>query len=105
IQTLAHELESLLELARQHKLPITPAIVNIILEGADTLKQFVGKINGQLASKKPAEPILVPTQRLLGKIRAVLAANSETGGSAPVEVVPLERPSQPEVVAQSIAEK
>src|SRR5208337_4570207 len=33
IQKLAHELESLLDLARQHKLELTPPVINIILEG------------------------------------------------------------------------
>jgi two-component system chemotaxis sensor kinase CheA len=73
IQTLAHELESLLDLARQQKLAITPAVINLILEGGDTLRQFSNEMAAQLAGKKPPGPIVVSTLRLLNRIRSALA--------------------------------
>jgi len=73
IQTLAHDLESLLDLARQHKLVITPAIINIILEGSDTLKQFLSEIGAQLTGTKPLAPIAIPITHLLKSIRTVLS--------------------------------
>lgn len=72
IQSLAHELESLLDQARQNKLEITPEVINVILEGGDTLKQFMVEIDGKLTGKSPAGPIVVPTLELLERIRAVL---------------------------------
>jgi len=72
IQTLAHELESLLDQARQGKLAITSPVIDIILGGSDTLKQFMDEIGAQLAGTKPPGAIRVPTLRLLSSIRAVL---------------------------------
>jgi two-component system chemotaxis sensor kinase CheA len=73
MQILAHELESLLELARQQKLAITRAAIDLILAGADTLKQFIREISAQLASRQPSGPILIPTLDLLARLRAALA--------------------------------
>lgn len=72
INKLAHELESLLDLARQQKLTIDSEITNIILTGGDTLNQFVREIEAQLTSHKPAGPIVIPTQALLVRIRAAV---------------------------------
>jgi two-component system chemotaxis sensor kinase CheA len=97
IQTLAHELESLLDLARQRKLAITPSVINLILEGGDTLKQFSNEIGAQLAGKKPPGPIRVPTLRLLERVRAVLGGEpasdpvqtpSATGAAPPCPEAP-----------------
>ena len=99
IQMLAHELESLLDLARQHKLAITPAIINLILEGGDRLRQFANEIAAQLAGKKPPAPIVVPTHHLLECIRAAL-----TGESA--SATPAEQPPQNAIeMAQADAPK
>lgn len=84
IQSLAHELESLLDQARQDKLAITPPIVNIILEGGDTLKQFAVEISAQISGAKPSGPIVVPTLSLLGRIREVLSGTARPSGTAPV---------------------
>ena len=92
IQTLAHELESLLDLARQHKLAITPSVINLILEGEDTLRQFSNEIAAQLAGKKPPGPITVPTLRLLGRIRSVLAGESASTTSPSQSVTELKQP-------------
>jgi two-component system chemotaxis sensor kinase CheA len=81
IQALAHELESLLDLARQRKLAVTPAVINLILEGGDTLRQFCNEMADQLAGKKPPGPIVVPTLLLLDRIRSAPA-----GGLAPIIV-------------------
>jgi two-component system chemotaxis sensor kinase CheA len=81
IQALAHELESLLDLARQRKLAVTPAVINLILEGGDTLRQFCNEMADQLAGKKPPGPIVVPTLRLLDRIRSAPA-----GEPAPITV-------------------
>jgi two-component system chemotaxis sensor kinase CheA len=76
IQSLAHELESLLELARQHKLVLTPAVIDVILEGGDTLKKFVSEIGVRLAGQSVSRPVVVPTLKLLRRIQDIL-----TGGS------------------------
>jgi two-component system chemotaxis sensor kinase CheA len=77
IQTLAHELESLLDQVRRHQLTITPAVINLILEGGDTLKQFVAEIEPQLSGKKTGT-ITVPTLQLLARIRAAHQGESSS---------------------------
>jgi two-component system chemotaxis sensor kinase CheA len=93
IQSLAHELESLLDLARQHKLELTPSVINIILEGGDTLKRFVTEIAAHLAGQKPPGPIVVPTLGLLAGIRDVLEADSSAGTSVPASAAPIIQPA------------
>ncbi len=86
IHDLAHELESLLDRARQQQLPITREVIDLILEGGDCLKRFSELIDGRLAGKGGSDPIRVPTAALLGRIRAVLAGRLAVAtGSRPVE--------------------
>ena len=70
---LAHELESLLDLARQGRLQITSNVVEIILNGGDTLKQFVDAIDLQLTGKTPEGPIVIPTAPLSERIAGAIA--------------------------------
>ncbi len=105
IKNLAHELESLLDAARQHKLVINSAVINLILEGGDTLRQFVAKINAQLAGQQTGQPIIVPTTALIAKVKAALEgkALTETPANAvaapkPTAVEPAPTPA-PEVMA------
>ncbi|HMJ90315.1 MAG TPA: chemotaxis protein CheA, partial [Candidatus Acidoferrum sp.] len=81
INSLAHELESLLDLARQQKLTITSEVIEIILSGGDTLKQFIIAIVRQLDGHEAGAPIVVPTLALRTRVRAVLS-----GASAPAKV-------------------
>src|SRR5688572_16225660 len=76
ITNLAHELESLLDAARQHKLAITSEVIEIILAGSDTLKQFVVEITAQLNGKNAGQPMVVPTQHIIAKVKAVLLEDS-----------------------------
>ncbi len=71
----AHELENLLDLARQDKLQITLEIINIILEGGDALKQYIDEMNQQLSGAKPPGPILVRTRDLIVRVRAAAAGS------------------------------
>ena len=78
IKNLAHELESLLDAARQHKLAINSGIIDVILQGGDTLKAFVAQICTQLNGTNGGQPIVVPTLQLIARVKAVLA-NPEKG--------------------------
>jgi two-component system chemotaxis sensor kinase CheA len=98
IHCLAHELESLLDLARQGKLEINGPVINLILAGADTLKRFVSEIQVQLSGLKPPEPIQVPIHGLIERVREVLtgramaaapaAASAATEAAGPTAAVP-----------------
>lgn len=90
IKDLAHELESLLDAARQHKLEITTDMINVILEGGDTLGQFVAQISDRLNGKNLEIPIQIPTLQLIARTRNLLDGGHdsppacEPAGQAPV---------------------
>ncbi|MCC6233733.1 MAG: chemotaxis protein CheA [Verrucomicrobiales bacterium] len=89
INRLAHELESLLDLARQHRLTIDSEVINLILAGGDTLKRFVVEIESQLGGQSPGAAILVPIQELLRRVTVVVQgtgtaqAHDPSSASAP----------------------
>jgi two-component system chemotaxis sensor kinase CheA len=72
IRDLAHELESLLDLARNHKLIITSDVIDVILESGDTLKRFVAAIAAQISGKTPPQEIMIPIEALLARVRLFL---------------------------------
>ena len=84
IQTLAHELESLLDLARQRKLHVTPDVVTLILEGGDALSGFMSEIGQHLAGQEAPSSITVCTGPLLRRIRRLLPAQ---GAQSPASVL------------------
>jgi two-component system chemotaxis sensor kinase CheA len=71
---LAHELESLLDLARQQRLEITFDVVEVILNGGDTLKRFIDAIEVQLNNCGATTPILIPTDALRERITRIIEA-------------------------------
>jgi chemotaxis receptor (MCP) glutamine deamidase CheD/HPt (histidine-containing phosphotransfer) domain-containing protein len=95
IQTLAHELESLLDKARLRKLAITPSVINLILDGGDTLKLFCNEIAAQLAGNKPPGPIRVPTLGLLERVRSVLAGEPVPASATTASVTTPAQPTLP----------
>jgi two-component system chemotaxis sensor kinase CheA len=76
LRDLAHDLESCLDAARRSELNITSEIINLILAGADTLKQFTNEIGAQLQRVRPGDPIVVPTRQLRQRLRAALEGTS-----------------------------
>jgi len=112
INRLAHVLESLLDLARQHKLVIDGAVIELILRGRDVLKKFIDEIDGQIAGSRPVQPITIPTavlkcevQDLIdGKHTAPPTANTPVDSAAPV--VPLAAATAPatETTEQPVAQ-
>lgn len=71
MKNLAHDLESLLDLARNHKLTVDSTVINLILEGGDTLKKFVAEMTAQISGTVPVVPIIVPTQAIIARARAI----------------------------------
>lgn len=72
INRLAHVLESLLDLARQGKLVIDPAVIELILRGRDVLKKFLDEIEGQLGGSRPVQPITISTAQLKAEVQEVI---------------------------------
>src|SRR5580658_8365665 len=72
ITQLAHGLESLLDLARQHKLSLDGERIELILRGRDTLKQFIDQIDAQVTGAVPPAPIVIPTGDFVRLIEATM---------------------------------
>ena len=72
VNRLSHELENLLDLARSGKLVLNPAVIDLILEGRDVLKNFTNELQLQLSGEKPVEPIHVPVNDLVVRVRLVI---------------------------------
>lgn len=74
VRDLAHEVETVLDLARNAKLPITPAIIDRILESKDHLNLWMSELEAMLQSgKAPATP---DAHALLESLRALITENS-----------------------------
>jgi two-component system chemotaxis sensor kinase CheA len=85
INRLSHELETLLDLARQKKLKITRTIIDLILEGGDNLKEQVN-IVGEIASgNRAAEPVTVCVQPLIKRLKHAIEHPDEEPPAAPVQ--------------------
>jgi two-component system chemotaxis sensor kinase CheA len=72
MQRVAHEVETLLDRVRSNSLQVTPALVDVVLAGADYLKQEVARVEGG-AMGDPASP-----EPVLQRVAALLEAKVET---------------------------
>ncbi|MCP9788296.1 chemotaxis protein CheA [Cyanobium sp. Maggiore-St4-Cus] len=86
IKELAHILESLLDAARQNILPIDRQVINLILAGGDTLRQFIDGIEQTIRSTDNNTPIIVPTLELIARVKATLAGQPEEPSPAMPEM-------------------
>ncbi len=75
IKDLAHNLESLLDAARQNSLVIDRHVINLILAGGDALRKFVDGIEQTIRSDNKTAPIIVPTRELIERVRSTLDGN------------------------------
>ncbi len=94
MQSLAHEVESLLDLARNHKLRLNAAIITEILHSRDALQELTQQIAHALETGVLPNEI-VPVSHLIAAVK-VLAANPDAPiaepASAPVEHLPVSVP-------------
>ncbi len=77
IQKLAHEVETILDLARNGNLTVTPAAIDVILQGADFLRRWLLHVEAELQkrpSKSPGEDAA-----LLARVRALSAGQQAPG--------------------------
>lgn len=94
INRLAHVMESLLDLARRHKLTIDRGVIDLILRGRDTLKLFLDQIEEQLAGREGFQPVEIPTADLKGEVQAMIdSVPAEGEGPAPSAAKPARGPS------------
>ncbi len=69
IRAVSHEVETLLDRARNKDLLITPGIIDVVLESADYLKNAISGVQAGLLGKAVPPPAF---DELLGRVRAVL---------------------------------
>ncbi len=67
IRTLAHDLETLLDRARNEALPVTPELIDLILDGSDTLKAMIGRLRDELEGREATE--LIDASDLVRRIK------------------------------------
>jgi len=67
IRTLAHDLETLLDKARNEALPVTPELIDLILDGSDTLKAMIGRLRDEIEGREATE--LIDTSDLVRRIK------------------------------------
>jgi two-component system chemotaxis sensor kinase CheA len=104
LQDLAHDLESLLDAARQTKLLVTTEVIDLILAGADALKQYTNEIGAQLKGIHAGEPIVVPTSQLILRVQAVLKGEPAPASAPPaaVQIAPAPAPAPAPVQTQTV---
>ena len=95
VNRLAHELESLLDLARHKKIGISSQVIDVILEGGDVLKRFTVEIEQQVSDQRGYSPIVIPTSELINRVQRIVQQG------APPSSAPVSAPSVPAPRIQS----
>ena len=78
MQAVAHEVETLLDLARNGRLTVTPAVIDGVLAGADYLSIELRRVEAELKGAPSTAP--AGNLALLGSIRALIMPAPESGG-------------------------
>lgn len=80
VQKLSHEVETILDRARNLQLELTPAAIDVILESADHLRRWLTHLEGMLQGRPPEPPPGIGV--LLERIRALAAPSRPSTGAA-----------------------
>jgi|SRR5579871_1946047 len=98
LQQLAHEIESLLDLARNGTLAFDSRVVDVVLEGVDYLKRSVGRLQAILQKGESSpEPPIGP---IANHIQAVMA---RTSPEEPAPAAPANAAAESGAAAESAA--
>lgn len=104
IQQLAHDVEAILDRARNGQLLITPAAIDVILQGADYLRRWLSHLEAQSQNRPSSAP--APDEALMTRIQdlsgspetdppacglAALAGAVTAGSGEPESPPPVER--------------
>jgi two-component system chemotaxis sensor kinase CheA len=98
IQEVAHDVETVLDLARDGKLSITPAVVDVVLESADYLKQAIQAVEARLTGNTP-KPAADP-RGLLSRVHGLTAEDAGKSEYQPAAARARSRPATAPAVAQ-----
>lgn len=106
IHEVAHDLETLLDLARNGTLPITPEVVDGVLDSVDYLKAAIDAVESSAAGNT-LQP-LADHRALLSRIHALTAADGEqapTGRCDPARETPADNRTQAEHAGETAAKE
>jgi two-component system chemotaxis sensor kinase CheA len=79
IRDLAHNLENLLDKARNNELAVNPPLIDVVLDGADTLKTMIGQLRDKV-DEKVQEIYKLDISSLVSRIK-----NVEKGEAVPAK--------------------
>ncbi len=97
VREVAHEVETVLDLARNGQLAITPAVIDRILESKDYLSRCMAELDSMLQTGNAAAP--PDNAALLGAIRSL----SATAGESATADVPPVPPAAPKTSSEPAA--
>lgn len=103
LRDLAHDLESLLDAARRSALTVNATVIDLILAGADALKNFTREIGEQLRGVNPGAPIVVPTQSLRERVRATVGGSPASVARPAAAAAPSTMTASPLAAAPAVA--
>lgn len=69
VRALAHEVETILDQARNHELTIDSVVIDVVLESADYLKQEMNRLEAELAGGPRSES--APVSELVRRVQAL----------------------------------
>jgi two-component system chemotaxis sensor kinase CheA len=88
IRELSHEVETVLDKARENELQISGRLIDVVLESADYLKRALGSLEAGLHGGPPVDP--GENGELLARVRGLLTAAAEPVVEAAAMVEPSE---------------
>jgi two-component system, chemotaxis family, sensor kinase CheA len=92
IREVSHEVETLLDRARNRELPVTTVLIDVVLESADYLKRAVAWVDAGLRGDAGASP---EPETLLARIRQALAGDRASEPSASTDSLVDREPGAP----------
>jgi len=107
MQTLTHEVESLLDLARNGKLRLNSTIITAVLQSRDAVQTMVGQITLALEQSQlpstivPVDELIALVKRLVANPDAVIATAPGAAEDAPVRPAPAPVASPAPVAVES----
>jgi len=91
MQQSAHEVESLLDRVRNGTITVTPALIDVVLAGADYLKAEVTRVEGLLGGAAPTEP--ASNAALLAKVHDLMEGKAAKASEVSVAEVTAAAPA------------
>lgn len=98
IRDVAHEVETLLDRARNHEISLTPVLIDVVLESADHLKKAIAWVESGLGGDPGPGPATGP---ILKRVRDALEGKLTGPGAATVAEPVAERSAAPEAAPRT----